>query len=131
MFNRIICFFDQLEDKIRISFSHYPIAYAFVGGVGVVLFWRGIWETADLFPWFTGPLSIVVGFLILLLSGLLVSVFIGDSIIMSGFNREKKLAEKTESEVRSEKDTIQYVVKELEEIDTDLKKIHKKLDAKP
>lgn len=130
MINQIICFFDKLEDRIRISLSHRPIPYAFIGGIGVILFWRGVWETADLFPWFTAPLSIVVGLIILLLTGLLVSFFIGDSIILSGFKREKKLAEKTESEVRSEKDTMQYVVSELRTIDEDLKKLQEKVDKK-
>lgn len=130
MINRIICFFDKLEDRIRILLSHHPIPYAFIGGIGVILFWRGVWETADLFPWFTAPLSIVVGLIILLLTGLLVSFFIGDSIILSGFKREKKLAEKTESEVRSEKDTMQYVVSELRTIDEDLKKLQEKVDKK-
>ena len=130
MVSRVISFFDKLEDKIRISLSHYPIPYAFLGGIGVVLFWRGVWETADLFPWFSGPVSILVGLVILLLTGLLVSVFIGDSIIMSGFNREKKLAEKTESEVRSEKNTMQYVVTELQTIDDDVKKLEERLDER-
>lgn len=130
MLNSVICFFDKLEDGIRISLSHYPIPYAFIGGIGVVLFWRGVWESADLFPWFSGPVSILVGTTILLLTGLLVSVFIGDSIIMSGFNREKKLTEKTESEVRAEKNTLQHVVSELEIIDSDLKKLQKTLDEK-
>ncbi len=124
----IITFFDKLEDKIRISLSHYPIPYAFIGGVGVVLFWRGVWHTADMFKWFTGPLSTIVGFVILLLTGLVVSVFIGDSILLSSFNREKKLAEKTETEVRSEKNTMRYVVSELETIDAKLKSIESRLN---
>lgn len=130
MLNSVICFFDKLEDGIRISLSHYPIPYAFIGGIGVVLFWRGVWETANLFPWFSGPVSIVVGTTILLLTGLLVSVFIGDSIIMSGVNREKKLTEKTESEVHSEKNALQHVVEKLEVIDSDLKKLKKSLVKK-
>ena len=28
--------------------SHYPMIYALVGGVGIVSFWRGVWETSDL-----------------------------------------------------------------------------------
>ncbi len=130
MITQVVTFFDKLEDRIRVSLSHYPIPYAFLGGVGVVLFWRGVWETADLFPWFSGPVSIVVGLVVLLLTGLLVSVFIGDSIIMSSFKGEKKLAEKTETEVRSEKNTIQYVVKELEAMDVDLKRLDKKLEER-
>ena len=45
----IIKFFDKIEDKIRGKLSHYPIFYAFIGGVGIVIFWRGVWHTADFF----------------------------------------------------------------------------------
>ena len=38
---------DKLEDHVRGFLSHYPIVYAFVGGIGVVIFWRGVWHTAD------------------------------------------------------------------------------------
>lgn len=130
MYKRVVNFLDKFEDKIRISFSHYPIPYAFIGGIGVVLFWRGVWHTTDMFEWFTGPLSTIVGFIILLLTGLVVSVFIGDSILLTSFNHEKKLAEKTEAEVRTEKNTVQYVVKELETIDSKLKNIEAKLNKK-
>ena len=44
---KIVRFFDKLEDKIRGRLSHHPIFYALVGGIGVVLFWRGVWHTAD------------------------------------------------------------------------------------
>lgn len=130
MVKHIISFFDKLEDKVRISLSHHPIPYSILGALGVVLLWRGIWETADLFPWFGGPLSIVVGLVILLFTGLLVSFFVGDSIILSGFKQEKKLAEKTENEVRAEQGTMQYVAKELQTISTELKHLEKKLDER-
>jgi len=35
---KIIKFFDKLEDKVRRWFSHYPILYGIVGGIGTVLF---------------------------------------------------------------------------------------------
>ncbi|MDO8518130.1 MAG: hypothetical protein Q7S26_02470 [bacterium] len=122
MFKRVVSFFDTLEDKVRIALSHRPIVYAFIGGVGIVLFWKGVWETAELFPVLFGPVSILLGVGILLLTGLLVSFFIGDSIILSGFKREKKLVEKTESEVRSEKDTMGHILATLKTIEANTKK---------
>src|SRR3990167_220712 len=110
MVKRLIRFFDKLEDRIRAQLSRMPILYALIGGVGIVLFWKGTWETAELYPWLYGPVSIIVGVGIMLGTGLLVSFFIGDSIILSGFKREKKLVEKTESEVRSEKDTMGHIL---------------------
>lgn len=124
----IITYFDKLEDRIRIKLSHKPIIYAIVGGVGIVLFWKGVWETAELVPILHGPGSIIAGTLILLLSGLMVSFFIGDSIILSGFKKEKKLVEKTESEVAMEKASMDFVVSELEHIDEELEKLKKDKD---
>ena len=123
-------FFDRLEDKVRIALSHRPIVYAFIGGIGIILFWKGVWETAELLPILFGPVSILLGVSILLLTGLLVSFFIGDSIILSGFNREKKLAEKTESEVRAETYTLQYVATAVETLDAKFDRLEKKLDTK-
>jgi hypothetical protein len=125
----IITYFDKLEDRIRIKLSHKPIVYAIVGGVGIVLFWKGVWETAELIPILHGPGSIIVGTLILMLSGLMVSFFIGDSIILSGFKKEKKLVEKTEAEVAMEKVSMDYVVSELEHIHEELDDIKKGKDA--
>ncbi len=110
-------FFDKLEDHIRNWLSRRPILYALFTGTGVILFWRGIWHTADMLVhsyaayapgiginwdgmvWWDGPLSIVVGLIILLLCGVFVSSFIGNEIIISGLKREKKFSEKIESEL--------------------------------
>lgn len=126
-------FFDRLEDKIRGHLSHYPIAYAFVGGVGVILFWRGVWHTADLFAFMTGPVSTIIGVAIMLLVGLFVSFFIGDSIIITGIKREKKLAEKTELELETEKeelDQVRDMVKEMEQEVDGIKRILEKRKEK-
>ena len=128
MIKRIVNFFDKLEDRVRISLSHYPITYAIVGGIGIVLFWKGVWETAELFPVLFGPMSVIIGLIILLLTGLLVSFFVGDSIILSGFNREKKLVEKTESEVRSDKDINQHILEKLEIVEAELTGLRERLD---
>ena len=67
----------------------------------------------------------VLGTVILLMTGLMVSFFIGDSIIISGFKREKKLADKTESEVAMESNRIDDIEHELEEIKDELDDIQK------
>ncbi|HEX3095760.1 MAG TPA: hypothetical protein VHQ20_01430, partial [Patescibacteria group bacterium] len=107
----IIKFFDKLEDGVRGFLSRRTIGYAFLTGIGIVLFWRGVWHTADLFThlytnyipgigidlqgavWWDGPLSFVVGSIVLLISGTFVSEFIGNEIIISGLRGEKKLTE--------------------------------------
>lgn len=128
MFKHITVFFDKLEDKVRIALSHYPIPYALIGGVGIVLFWKGVWETAEYFPLLGGPPSAVLGAVILLVTGLLVSFFIGDSIILSGYKHEKKLAEKTEAEVRSEKDAVQNILSKLDAIEKRLDVLDKEIE---
>ncbi len=142
-------FFDKLEDKIRGKLSHYPILYAFLGGVGVVLFWRGIWHTTDFIsdvvfsyqqndtidlaslPWWDGPLSIVLGCSLLLSTGLFVFDFIGTEAIVSGLRGEKKLVEKMvekeNEEVKIEAGAIEEVKKEVKEIADRLADIEKDL----
>jgi len=113
---RIARFFDKLEDRIRLALSRRPIIYTFIGGVGVVLFWRGVWLTADMLPLLTGPVSIFVSVAILLLTGLFVSFFIGDEIIIKGLREEKKINEQTEVEIKEEEATLRTLKKDLEEI---------------
>src|SRR3989338_9252294 len=99
---KILRFFDKLEDRVRGRLSRTPIVYAFVGGIAVVIFWRGIWHLADelqsLGGWwrvfFSPDVSLIFSVLILLGTGLFVSFFIGDRIIMSGLRHEKKIEEK-------------------------------------
>ena len=93
--NKTLKFFDKLEDKIRKHLSKFPIVYALVGAVGIVLFWRGVWLIADSIPFLSNPyISLFVSIIILLAIGLFVSFFIGDSILLSGLRGEKKLIEK-------------------------------------
>ncbi len=114
MFKSVRIFFDHAEDKIRGYLSHRPIWYAFVSGIGVVLFWRGVWHTADNYPFMTGPMSIIIGSLIMLFSGVFVAMFIGDHIIISGIKGEKKLIEKTEKELDKEEDRLISLEKKLD-----------------
>lgn len=51
---------------------------------------------------FSGPVSLVASIIFLLSTGLFVSVFIGEKIIISGLKKEKKTFDKTEMEIREE-----------------------------
>ncbi len=116
-------FFDKLEDKIREYLSRKPILYAFLAGIGTVFFFRGVWLIADGFDFLTGPVTLFISLIILLATGTLVFHFVGDSVIVSGIKREKKLIDKTEKEIMAETAT-------LEEIKTLLKRIDKRLDKR-
>ena len=144
----IINFFDKLEDKIRGRLSHYPILYAFLGGVGIVIFWRGVWHTTDFFtevifsyqlkgsvdlgalPWWDGPLSLLTGSILLLSTGLFVFDFIGSQAIISGLKGEKRLEEKTEEEIKTETEVIKGIEKEVKEISHRLEEIEEGLGKK-
>lgn len=134
---RPIKFFDRLEDKTREHLSRVPIFYAIVGGITIVLFWRGIWDIADVLEklggvWaflFSPTVSVVVSVVILLATGLFVSFFIGDRIILSGLKHEKKVEEKTEEEVREEEvmlaalhAKLDHLKKELDEMKSLIRK---------
>ena len=141
-FKKIYNLGDRLGDKARGRLSHYPIIYAFIGGTGIIIFWRGIWHTMDyamkrLFtvsdnltstslsqlPWWDGPLSILVGAGLLLMVGLFVTSFIGNEIIISGLKKEKKIVEKTEEELEVELKESNKIRQEIYEMDGRLKRI--------
>ena len=124
---KILSFFDKLEDNIRAALSRHPIIYAFIGGTAIVLFWRGVWLVADTLPFLTGPVSIFVSVAILLAMGLFVSFFIGDSIIISGLKKEKRLDEKVVSEVKTELDMLTDIQKRLNDIEKEVKTLREEM----
>lgn len=131
---RLYKFFDKLEDKVRGRLSHFPIVYGIIGGVTVVMFWRGIWHSADMLEESGGflsvvlsaPVSAIISAFILLLTGLFVSFFIGDRIILSGLKHEKKIEEKTEEEVRAEGAILVSVYEKLKKMEKDIEEIKSK-----
>jgi len=129
MTKKLFHFFDKLEDRIRAKLSHAPLAYALIGGVGVVLFWRGVWHMADDIS-MNSILSTIIGLVILLLTGVFVSSFIGSRIIMSGLLGEKKIAEKTEDELKMEESQIKDIQKTLNKVEQELEQIEAKIDKK-
>jgi len=123
-----------IEERIRAYLSHRPKFYALIAGIGIVLFWRGVWHSVDTIHlfidhhyaassidtaqviWWDGPLSFVVGIIILYFTGSFVSSFIGNELILSGLRGEKKLNQKTETEISTEKNTIAEIKEELSTI---------------
>lgn len=114
---RILKVFDKAEDYVREHLSRHPLFYAFLGGVFVVLFWRGVWETADILAlrnpflhWFLyGPNQIIFSTLVLMLMGLMVSVFVGEKIIISGLRHEKQVEDRTEEIIEEEVITLKHI----------------------
>jgi len=110
----LIKFFDKLEDDTRGKLSKHPIPYSIFGGTLVVLFWRAVWDTADILyalggVWwyvFHPVTQLIASTVILMVTGLIVSVFVGDRIILSGIKREKKIIEKTEAEIKAEEGVV-------------------------
>jgi hypothetical protein len=93
--------------------------YAIIGGVAVVLFWRSVWDIADILK-FPPIWSLVVSVGIMMVTGLFVSFFIGDRILLSGLKHEKKLAEKTEDEVKQEETILLSIALRLEKMEKDI-----------
>ena len=106
-------------------------SYTIIGGVAIVLFWRGIWHTADILQGqgglvgfiFSPVINTILVVVVLLMTGLFVSYFIGDTILMSGIKGEKKTTEKTLKDVKDEEEkikelrsTIKEMTKEVDEI---------------
>ena len=127
MIRTILNFFDKLEDKIRHRLSRYPTLYAFIGGIGVVLFWRGVWDIAGIY---LSPLaSLIISIIILMLTGTFVSFFIGEQIILSGLRQEKRIDEKTETEIQKEEIELYHIDRDIEIMKKQLTAIKKIIDA--
>ena len=127
---KVLVFFDKFEDKIRGHLSHYPIIYTMVGGIAIVLFWRGVWHTADILQAqggflgfiFYEPVNVIIVTVILLATGLFVSYFIGDTLLISGLKRQKKSVDKTEKEIEEEESQIK-------ELRTTIKEVKQEVDV--
>lgn len=125
MFRFIVKFFDKLEDRIRHGLSKHPIIYALIGAFAIVLFWSGIERLVSSSDIFTPWASVIISVLIMLLTGTLVSFFIGEQLLISGLKEEKKTDEKTEDEIRMESRRLEKVIEDIREIRKDVVVIKK------
>lgn len=131
---KLVNYFSRLEHRVHSQLAHHPVVYAMIGSVGIILLWRGIWGVADEYG-MSSWLSVIIGTLILLVTGLFVSFFIGEGIIISGINEEKRVDEKTEEEIRFQSvSRIQMQWKlegMLKEIDRRLERLERKFETEP
>jgi hypothetical protein len=105
--------------------------YAVIGGTAVVLFWRGVWHSADILMAkggilgviFYEPYTIIWAAIILLMTGLFVSSFIGERIILSGIKNEKRIDQKTEEEINKEEDEIRSMRSKISQMSKDIEEI--------
>jgi hypothetical protein len=143
----------KIKHRIQNHLSHRPKTYALIVGIGIVLFWRGVWHSADHLhtfishlsattssasfidaPWWDGPLSFIVGCILLYFTGAFTSSFIGNELILSGLRGEKRLNEKTELDLKDEvnaiadvKDELLIISKKLELLQNKAHENHKKV----
>lgn len=118
----VIKFLNHLKTLVRHKLSRWPVVYAFIGSIGVVLIWRGVWMIADDFG-MSGFFSMALGVFISISAGLFVSFFVGDNIIISGIKKEKRIDEKTEAEIKKEEVSLSEIKKDLREIKEDIEEI--------
>jgi len=107
------------EESARLYFEKTPFIQAFLAGIGVIIFWRGIWEWLDMNQ--VSPVtSVVIGSLILLCVGVFVQTFIGNTIIIKNVEQEerfeKKAIKQMEGEVDSEEVTLSSLSAQLDEL---------------
>lgn len=143
LYKKIFHFFDRLEDHVRGLLSKYPIWYAVIAGICIVLFWRGVWHTGDILQakggfWgfvFSGPISLALSTILLLVIGVFVSAFVGDMLVLSGIKKEKKMVDKTEDELKKEEGELEQVeqviddlYEEVDEVSDKQEILEKKID---
>lgn len=105
---------------LRAKLSRHPILYTFIGGVAIVLFWKGVWDTADLFPFLGGPVLILISSVVLLVTGLFISFFVGDRMILTNLASEERRVKKAEEAVETEEVTLEEVKSTLQHIDEEI-----------
>jgi hypothetical protein len=116
-----------IEHNAREFFERFPYIQAFTTGVGVVLFWRGIWGYMDKVK-LDSILSIVLGSILLIITGLFLHTFVGNAIIIKHVETDqrtdiitKREMFKVEAEVHEEEIT-------LSELSESIKNLEEKID---
>lgn len=116
----------RMEEYARKYFERMPFAQAFLAGVGVIIFWRGIWEWLDDIE--VSPFaSVLIGTLILACVGVFVQTFIGNTIIIDEVKQEEKAEKRALKKIEGEEGAEAVTLAALSnKIDLLIKKIEEK-----
>lgn len=126
MIHLVVHFFDKLEDGIRAHLSRFPVPYSIISGIAIVLFWRGVWHLADDLG-LSSINSILISLPMLLLTGVLVSYFVADRVILSGLKHEEKLVQKTADELKAEDNLLHTVAEQVKNLSKEVKRMDAKI----
>ncbi len=121
----------RIEEGARKFFERIPFLHAFLAGVGVILFWRGVWELADIQK-LDPAASIVLGSFLLGGIGLFIQTFVGNSIIIKTVKKEEQTEKQTEKkaeqaleEVEKEEITLLHLSKKIDELNSKIDSLNK------
>lgn len=107
----------KIEERARVYFEKIPFIHAFLAGIGVIIFWRGVWELLDRLG--VSPVeSILLGSLILGGVGVFIQTFLGNTLIIKNVAKEE----------REEKEILKVVGTEMMEEEIALQEIAQKVN---
>lgn len=95
VFKKISRFFGKLEDSVRFHLSRHPVLYSLITAFFIVLFWKGVENLISRFAVLSnGIILIVVSVPVLLITGVFISFFVTDRVLLSGIKHEERLEKK-------------------------------------
>ncbi|MDE2019467.1 MAG: hypothetical protein KGJ13_03910 [Patescibacteria group bacterium] len=141
-------FLERAERWLRRKLQNHPLLYALVGGVGVVLFWRGVWHMTDFLAltllssrdavtsidWAQGIdslLSFAFGTFLLLSTGLFISELLSGEVLLGKIKKEETTAEETEETVEKESSEIPRIEREVRHIAREVQQLEKDVRRRP
>ncbi len=125
--NRVTNTLLKIEEGARKFFEYIPFTHAFLAGVGVILFWRGVWEIADILM--LDPVaSILLGCVILGGIGLFIQTFVGNAIIIKNVKREEQREAATERKVKQVEQELVTEEITMNKLAQKLDELNKKID---
>lgn len=128
MLRNLFDIIEKFELRIRRLLKKYPLAYTVLGAIFLILFWKGVEDTASMYPVLSGPLLIIVTVPILILLGLFLPFFIADRSALTKIEEEEKIVAREE---RIEERILEKISDKLNEVDQEVHEIQAKINESP
>lgn len=127
----IIASIQSAEAAIRKFLIRYPVLYAGLSALAIVVFWEGISEIARSYSATTGPfVLILVSVPVLVVLGTFLPFFITDKAVLSELSHEEKEVKKVEAEEEANIDILMRMSEKMEEMDREIHGIEKRVGIK-